>query len=149
MIAAVSMIIVIGLVVAVASAVRAYGISPARIAERMRRQDPLRLQPVPARLPTVEELAQVLDTHPWVSDRSAPIAADMSAHVEHDACPWCALCTADTAAIAALVLRTIESPPRREVVQMPIVGVDAAVGDYRRQRAEQVEATGYYGEKLS
>lgn len=140
MIASLIAIIVIGLVVAGLFALLAYGISPARLLERVRpRRDELPPMPTPDVLPTVEELARVLDTHPWVSDRSAPIAAKLSAHTGHDACPWCAICTGDSVAISALVLRTIESPPRREVPQMPIVGVDAAVATYHRQRADEVQ----------
>lgn len=141
MIASLIAIIVIGLVVAGLFALLAYGISPARLLERVRpRRDPLPSTLTPGVLPTVEELARVLDTHPWVTDRSAPIAAKLSAHTEHDACPWCAVFTGDSQAIAALVLRTIESPPRREVPRMPIVGVDRAVGDYHRQRADEVQS---------
>lgn len=93
-------------------------------------------------LPSVAELASALDSHRWVPDRSTPIAARLSAHAEHPACPWCALCLGDSEQIARVALAVVASALDRSLTdaQMPFVGVDAAVATYARQLADEVQS---------
>jgi hypothetical protein len=110
---------------------------------------------------TAEHLGELLLTRPWESRADTPELAVMSAHENHGfyhGCPICAgdgegLTTIAGVILDALVTAMAEEETRREAAreaaQLPIVGVDGAVRDYRRQLAEQVESTGYYGETLS
>lgn len=117
----------------------------ARGRETPRRREPQRSPLAAPRrgvLPDMQELSWALDTHRWVADKSAPIASELSAHANHDACPWCALCNGDSEEIARVALMVVASALDRSLTdaQLPIVNVDAAVGDYRRQLAGEVQS---------
>ncbi|KIA63049.1 hypothetical protein [Nocardia vulneris] len=165
-------LVVLALLVSAVYAVLARGISPlgpvrrAGVRGASRRRDPQRtprpLAPRRDALPlTAEQLGELLLTRPWESRADTPELAVMSAHENHGYYPGCPICAGDEAGltrIAEAVLRALldemaaeaaRQDAARTAAQLPIVGVDSAVRDYRRQMAEQIESTGYYGEELS
>lgn len=172
MIAIVIVIIVMALIVAAAYAVLSGRIGlPDRFLRPRRagghgtpRRDPQPSAPAQYRgaFPlTAEHLGELLLTRPWESRADTPELAVMSAHENHGYYPGCPICAGDgdglttiagvvlDALVTAMAEEDAQREAAREAAQLPIVGVDGAVRDYRRQLAEQVESTGYYGEKLT